>query len=96
MITDKRLKEIQDALAAATPGPWKGTMGWVTGSCIGGCRMEEGDFKICDIRGWGHLQYLGEEKAIKIQDANRDLIANTPTYLAELLAEIKTLTKGQK
>jgi hypothetical protein len=37
---------------------------------IGGCQMQEDDFLFADVRGWGHLQYHGEEKGFEIQKAN--------------------------
>ena len=63
-----------------TPGPWKvsNTCGMIFGRSVGGCNMEESDFMVAQVRGWGHLQYLGEEKAIAIQEANARLIAAAP------------------
>ena len=77
---------------AFTPGEWRydSTGGWlrVYGRCVGGSHMTEGDFPICDIRGWGHLQYLGEDVAAGIQDANAHLIAAAPSlYEACIHAE---------
>ncbi len=40
------------------------------GRSVGGRRMEESDFILAQVRGWGHLQYLGEENALDIQEAN--------------------------
>lgn len=62
-----------------TKGEWTITNGtMIFARCIGGCRLEEDAFLLAQIRGWGHLQYLGEDKAIEIQEANARLIAAAP------------------
>ena len=61
-----------------TPGPWKTRMGIIWGHCLGGCNMKDDDFMVAMVRGWGHLQYLGENEAQVIQDANARLIAAAP------------------
>jgi len=43
---------------------------FLLGKSVGGIRMEEAEFVVAQIRGWGHLQYLGTEKATEIQKAN--------------------------
>ena len=53
---------------------------------------EDGQMKICDIRGWGYLTGSGslnlpEEKAVEIQIANAKLIAAAPDLL-EVLSTI--------
>lgn len=50
--------------------------------------MEQSDFMVAQIRGWGHLQYLGEEKAIAIQEANARLIAAAPDLLSACKAAV--------
>ena len=66
-----------------TPGPWRvGHEGMdVWAKQVGGCRGERIDMKVCDIRGWGCLSYLGDDKAIAIQKANGRLIAAAPDLL---------------
>jgi len=56
--------------------PWKycnyGT--FVTAVDIGGCEMKASEFPVCQMRGWGHLQYHGDEKGAGIQEANANFI----------------------
>ena len=85
--------ELRKLAEAATPGPYEydalGQIIWA--ESVGGCRLEHGRFKLADIRGWGHLQYLpnGAER----QDANgRFLTAMTPDTVIELLDTIDRLT----
>ncbi len=59
-----------------TPTPWINRLGMIFGKSKGGCQMKESDFMVAQIRGWGHLQYLGEKKAIAIQEANADYICH--------------------
>lgn len=67
-----------------TKGPWRyerrGTQIW--GRSVGGCRLEESDHLIADVRGWGHIQYLPNGK--DVQDANGRLIAAAPELLEAL------------
>lgn len=54
--------------------------------------MTKVDFMVAQIRGWGHLSYLGEDKAQEIQEANARLIAAAPETKRQrdaLLATIK-------
>lgn len=71
-----------------TPGPWQhdGHGDFVSVSM-------DASKMICDIRGWGWLQKLGEEKAIEIQKANGELIALAPT-LYEQHFKMLELLKG--
>ena len=65
-----------------TKGEWKivnDTM--IFGQCVGGCQMKEDSFLIAEIRGWGHLQYLGGNKGFEIQKANAHVIAAAPDLL---------------
>ncbi len=59
-------------MAEHTKGELKTDGTYIFGNSIGGCQMEKADFPIAQIRGWGHLQYLGEDKAIEIQEANAE------------------------
>lgn len=45
---------------------------------------DNGQKMIAQVRGWGWLQYLGEEKAIAIQEANGHLLAAAPDLLEAL------------
>ena len=70
-----------------TPGPWQtsGGYGKVFAMRVGGINMEECLMCVCDIRGWGCLQYCGEEKAEAEQEANERLIATAPEMLEALI-----------
>ena len=73
--------EIRAALAAATPGPWA----WLyPDQCCrdGYCIKSKADLDTCD----------GVTHAMKALHADVVLIANAPTWLAELLAEVERLT----
>ena len=63
---------------------------------VGGIQMQEDDFVFAEIRGWGHLQYLGEERAGKIQEANAKELVRRWNCHEELLAAamdvVKTVT----
>ena len=48
---------------------------YLMGRCVGGCQLKEGEFMVAQVRGWGYLQYLGEEKAMAIQKANAERLA---------------------
>lgn len=77
--------------------PWK-TDGdrMITGRCVGGCNMQEDDFMVAQIRGWGHLQYLGEEKAIEIQKANAEFIVEAVNNYDRLKKENENLQADKK
>ena len=67
-----------------TNGPWK--VGYRAMDVM--ATDAKGDFKVCDIRGWGHLTGKGhgalglpEADAIEIQTANANLIAAAPDLL---------------
>lgn len=70
-----------------TPGPWK----------RGGLeRIYDGKIReICDVRGWGWLQYL--PNGAQQQEANAALAAAAPDLLAEVIrlrAEVARLKGG--
>ena len=64
-----------------TKGPWESEGTLIFGTSVGGCQMEESTFLVAQARGWGHLQYLGEAKAVAEQEANAHLIAAAPDLL---------------
>jgi hypothetical protein len=69
-----------------TKGPWKydnyGSL--IMGFDKGGIHETEEMFMVAQIRGWGHLQYLGHDEAVAIQEANAHLIAAAPDMYAAL------------
>ena len=79
-----------------TKGPWKydNYGSGITGVGFGGSENRKEEFKIADIRGWGHLQYLGNDKAIAIQEANAHLISAAPE-MYEALKNVQDEIKGQ-
>ncbi len=80
-----------------TKGKW-----WVVnddmilGRSVGGCQMQEDDFMIAQIRGWGHLQYLGEEKGIEIQEANARRIVQCVNSYDGLVEALDKIRKEEK
>ncbi len=75
-----------------TKGKWtivNDTM--IFGRSVGGCQMQKEDFMIAQIRGWGHLQYLGEDKGFEIQKANARRICQTNNNFDALLDACKTV-----
>lgn len=77
-----------------TPGPWKYEGGYIWGTSVGGISMSRNEHMVGQVRGWGHLQYLGTDKAIAVQEANGELLARAPELLVEtvrLAAEIRRL-----
>lgn len=85
-----------DKIVGFTPGPWQhdGNGDFVSVSM-------DASKMICDIRGWGWLQKLGEAQAIEIQKANGELIALAPTLyeqhfkMLEALKELYRLTSHE-
>lgn len=54
----------------------------------------EGLMNVCDIRGWGFLTGVGgmrlpEDKAVKIQDENSDVIVELRNLLPRLIQELE-------
>lgn len=92
------IEEIRVRRGKIDGAPWQyqkaGQM--VFGHSPGGCNMTPSEYRVADIRGWGHLQYKGDvrgdEKAEAMQDANGEFIARAPQDVDELLAEIDRLT----
>jgi len=91
------IEKIRARREAINGAPWRyekrGQM--VFGFSVGGCNKELSDYRVADIRGWGHLQYMGETrgdgKAQAMQDANGEFIAHAPQDIDVLLAEIDLL-----
>lgn len=67
----------------------------VFGFSRGGSSKQPSDYMVANIRGWGHLQYMGktrgDEHAAALQDANGEFIGHAPTDIDTLLAEIDRL-----
>lgn len=97
LLTREALAEIRAALNAADGWPWRyekrGQM--VFGHSVGGCTLTPSDYRVADVRGWGHLQYRGSERygpeAQALQDANGELLARGPQIIQSLLAHIDAL-----
>lgn len=72
-----------------TPGPWENSdgMGYIFANRIGGCSMTMQRMTVANTRGYGCLQYHGEEKAHAEMEANEKLITSSPEMLI-LLSEI--------
>ena len=85
------LEKLKQVARAASPGPWKDTL---DGTYISAPNMrtdeDTGDFHVAMMRGWGHLQYLGHDRAVEIQKANA---AHISTFNPQtILAMIEELT----
>lgn len=86
-----KLDEIEARLNAIDGAPWKyeNRGQTVFGFSPGGCNKAPSDYMVANIRGWGHLQYMGETrgdaKAQAMQDANGEFIAHAPTDIRALL-----------
>lgn len=63
-----------------TPGPWEHSdgMGYIFANRVGGVQMKVQRMTVCNTRGWGCLQYHGEDKARAEMNANEKLIATAP------------------
>ncbi len=88
------IDEIQAECDAATPGPWYPFD--EINAVYARDPYGNGDMKVTDIRGWGHLTgtgacFFGQDKAIEIQGANRKFIAHSRTVVPILLAEVRRL-----
>lgn len=77
-----------------TKGEWK--VGYKALSVEAKNPYGKGDFKVCDIRGWGHLTGCGagalgleHDEAEEIQKANAKLIAQAPAMYEALEKIIK-------
>lgn len=69
-----------------TPGPWKHDHGHIFGVDKRPDRSRPEEYRIADVRGWGHLSYHGEKKAIEIQEGNARLIAAAPDLFDVVVA----------
>jgi hypothetical protein len=63
------------------------------GVTIGGCNLEEGRWKMADIRGWGSLAYLGEDEAITIQEGMGDFFALAANTTLPIIAGYQQLIR---
>ena len=78
-----------------TETPWEVTNDtMIFGKCVGGCQKKNDSFQIAEMRGWGHLQYLGTEKAFEIQKANANRIVQGVNSHDELVGYLQTLIDG--
>lgn len=88
------IEEIRARRAAIDGAPWEYDQcsQTVWGKSHGGCNKTFGPYKVADVRGWGHLQYMGETrgdaKAEAMQDANGKFIAQAAADIDFLLAVI--------
>ena len=63
----------------------------IFGKCVGGCRREMGSFQIAEMRGWGHLQYLGQDIGFEIQKANARRIVHCVNNFDDLVDILKVI-----
>ena len=96
MSIDKIVERLKLLDSKATKIPWSHNTQMIFGNSVGGCQMIESEHKVADIRGWGHLQYLGEKKAMETQDANGDLIAGMRNAFPTLFSIIKIQDEALK
>ena len=93
-MTDTK-EDIRKALAAATPGPWRSMRN-------GNQRIAEKDGRLQHVgastvtglpRAWNPAGIVADDPSVsRFTDADADLIASAPQWLAELLAECEALT----
>lgn len=93
------IQDIKDRRMKIDGAPWKyeNVGQTVFGFSPGGCNKTPSDYMVANIRGWGHLQYMGIERGDKVardmQDANGQFIASAPQDIDFLLAEIDRLAE---
>ena len=80
-LSDARLTEIRARLAAATPGPWH----VFRDSIVASAWVNRGDDPICEV------VTDANDRSPDQGDTDARLIANAPTDLADLLAEVQRL-----
>lgn len=99
MSIPKDIEEIRDRRRKIDGAPWSYLQNcqWVMGKSLGGCNKTMGEYRVADIRGWGHLQYMGVERGDKVaqdmQDANGIFIANAPADIDFLLEVIEAMER---
>lgn len=96
-MTDDELAEIKGRLTMATPGPW--AHGQNGGYVILGYKPEMkridgygADDHICILDDGDQYRYRSEDEQL----ANAKFIANAPTDIARLLAEVRRLNKASR
>lgn len=92
-MTDQELAAIRERLAKATPGPWKTRTSFGLDRCEFEI-TEEGDgesYPYIIATAHGGIGYLNNVPTEGVPAANAALIANAPTDLAALLAEVDIL-----
>lgn len=91
------IQNIKDRRMKIDGAPWRYEQigQGVFGFSPGGCNKQPGDYRVADVRGWGHLQYMGitrgDRVAQDMQDANGIFIANAPKDIDDLLAYVAQL-----
>lgn len=90
------IEEIRQRRAAIDGAPWKYASvpdQRVYGTSPGGCNKQVSDYPVCEVRGWGHLQYMGvtrgDAKAQAMQDANGLFIAHAPGDVDYLMSQLE-------
>lgn len=83
-----KIEEIAAREAKATKGPWRHDG---HGTFIFGPDDNE---MVAEVRGWGHLQYLGDDKAIEVQKAVGEFLAHARTDIPYLLAQHRQLREA--
>jgi len=77
----------------ALPGPWVGDMGVVMSAPFpGGVRMAADPIRVCDIRGWGALQYRDDGVAVT-EATEAHIAAFNPQVTAALLAFVERMLR---
>lgn len=98
MTLDDVLRRVAELDAKATKGPWEQDRhsGWINTVKPVYCASP---MHVADIRGWGHLTGVGaanmpHAEAVKIQEANGDIIAEARTLLPQLAEMVRVAREG--
>lgn len=85
--TQDTLSRLLELANKASPGPWSHCMSYISAPAMREDGKGGSSFHVAMIRGWGHLQYLGEKRAIDIQEANGEFIAAANPLVVTALVE---------
>ncbi len=79
-----------------TPLPWTEDQDghYIWAESIGSCNLEMTKHMVAEIRGWGHLRYLGEDIAVDIQKANQELIVRAVNNHRKLVERLSEMTEA--